>query len=862
MYEKLLRTAREMNMTVLSKLLEAHRQPQVAKQPQPILLNKNAPVNRATQIIRKTAPPKPVSAGNPVVFKHHQTTIKPVQRNIPESIQIVTKYNQDTAKSRPSRFNVPDEIVPDSENSFDKISYESKPILTASQIKKEEENSPFESLRKGYTNKRVAVGAAGPPTKKLNLDDVKEMSEAQRQRSQLTDDDDDDPDYDGDTNFNEDDFEEDGTTSETQKGKYTALTKQITVKDDGGNVNHAKIISEVLKKYPHLVKNHKNIKLKIMQRPSQSNSKQTTAIVQAIKQEKPGTSSKIVTSTPQATSRPTGTTITTTAQPKRIDAKTMHALIAKGAENMTGPWLCLKCGVNGRPISIPSYKSFRKHLITIHNEKIDPRICEHCGFKVQTGSQMFSHLQQEHQIKPPADVKLTTVPAKKAEQQCIYCDATFTKEFLLFAHMRSQHRHKAKSDGVIDFGEEEYVPNMDSTTESSSSSKIKIISDVSIAPFELDGNALIAATSQPSSEAEALSNVATGIATSLGLVADSGTTYDDNFIENQLAHVHGEFVKKEDISGGADVITKLITEDGTELALTQSQKEEILAQLQNQGANLSENVVMVLDQGQFGDSTADTNNMVVMYAQPGDEYLQTTEASDSQTVQQLTSEELENAEIVFQTNDSGNLEAAEIKEESIDGQSINEVKKNLVSELEGDWSMENEEASEKSDKKEETKDDADKKLENLLADWNDDDESAGNNNNDAKEESSEKKDQESESQEENQTKEDKIEATRTVEEEMQFVFGETGDDVALEQPVTEEKDVLSVIDELKSEETPTQEADSNGEGKDQNEETKPDENSDTKVEDAEKGAIDTEETSKDGKPSEIGNLLNEWTDDL
>jgi hypothetical protein len=41
---------------------------------------------------------------------------------------------------------------------------------------------------------------------------------------------------------------------------------QITVKDEGGSVDHAKIISEVLKKYPHLVKNNKNIKLKIMQK--------------------------------------------------------------------------------------------------------------------------------------------------------------------------------------------------------------------------------------------------------------------------------------------------------------------------------------------------------------------------------------------------------------------------------------------------------------------------------------------------------------------------------------------------------------------------------------------------------------------
>jgi hypothetical protein len=45
-------------------------------------------------------------------------------------------------------------------------------------------------------------------------------------------------------------------------------SNQITVKDEGGSVDHAKIISEVLKKYPHLVKNNKNIKLKIMQKSS------------------------------------------------------------------------------------------------------------------------------------------------------------------------------------------------------------------------------------------------------------------------------------------------------------------------------------------------------------------------------------------------------------------------------------------------------------------------------------------------------------------------------------------------------------------------------------------------------------------
>lgn len=193
MYEKLLKTAREMNMTVLSKLLEAHRQttvvPKVAQQP--VLLNKNAPARRqfnqqqqqGAKIYGKVSPAKPV------VYKQGQTIIKHVGRpQIPDSIQMVTRYQPDGKSSRPSRFNIPDEIVPDAEGTFEDISYESKPLLTASQIKRDDENSPFENLRKGYTNKRMASSCASnapPPSKRPNLEDVKAEAEAQRQRNEL-----------------------------------------------------------------------------------------------------------------------------------------------------------------------------------------------------------------------------------------------------------------------------------------------------------------------------------------------------------------------------------------------------------------------------------------------------------------------------------------------------------------------------------------------------------------------------------------------------------------------------------------------------------------------------------------------------
>lgn len=922
MYEKLLRTAREMNMTVLSKLLEAHRQPSNQVMKQPIVLNKHAPKQSAygrggsgtTTVVRSTS-----SQQKPhVVYKHHQTTIKPisVNKNIPEPIQIITKYNQDS-KSRPSRFTVPEEILPDSEKSFDNISYESKPLLTASQAKKEEENSPFESLRKGYTNKRVAAvagpGYTAPPNKRMNLADVKELGEAQQQRSTLDEsEEDDDDNYDGDTNFIEDDYDEEVNASggkSNDKSKSGTITKQITVKDEGGNVNHAKIISEVLKKYPHLVKNHKNIKLKIMQRPSQNN-KQTTAIVQAIKQEKSAgaTTSKVITTNSagvftKSSGAASGTSSQQSSAPKRIDAKTMHALIAKGAENMTGPWLCLKCGVNNRPISIPSYKSFRKHLITVHNEKIDPRICEHCGFKVSTRLEMYSHLHQEHQIKPPPDVKLKsseitieattsssipeqTISTKKPEQQCIYCNKTFTKEFLLYAHMRSVHRHKAKSDGVLDFTDEEdeeYVPNV--VDSSNDSSKIKILSNVSLAPnsiLDLGDSTLMA--QQPSSEAEALTNVAAGIATSLRLITDSGVdSYDNNFIEDQLAEVHGEYIKKEDLSAGSDVITKLITADGTELQLTQSQKDEILQQLQTQGADISDNVVMVLDQGQFDqvvNANTSDNNMVVVYPE-------TTDVSQTTT---LSNVDLENAEIVFQSSDQA---SADENEKS--SQEDTDKETNLISQLEGDWNTD-EKSNEKSaetnsnepeietEPKEELEatsavaedikgEETTEKLRNLLDDWSEDEPEDSQGPVTTATESNvttEPEPQETPTESENATKEptvedsaknetedcsvDSITQTRTVEEEMQYVFGESGEEASF----LEEDGEKSQESKMEVDASLTLEQDKI------TDDTKPDEFTTEKaqVEEEEiKCVIEQQEdtsSSKDGKGEEISSLLNEW----
>lgn len=679
MYEKLLKTSREMNMTVLSKLLEAHRQTSTAiiqKSSPPVLLNKNAANVRSQP---KVFYQKPVPTTKTVFYKQGQTIIKTVSQakpNIPEPIQIVTRFQPDKNSSRPSRFTLPDEIVPDSEGSFESISYESKPLLTASQMKREEEN-PFESLRRGYTNnKRVASTSSSqsPPSKKPNLDDIKAEAEAQRQRNELSgegedvDDNGSDADYDADQYFEEENEDSD----DEKRTVVKQTTKQITVNDcSGGNIDHAKILGEVLKKYPNLVKNPKNIKLKIMQKPSNPNSPQTTAIVRVMKQE----------SSPKAP--------LPSPQPKKIDARTMHELIRMGAENMKGPWLCLECGSGGRPISIPTYKKFRTHLINVHKQKIDPRICEHCGLKPARRIELIQHQLIAHNINPPADVQLFRCSHKAClfvtqkeellmkhkrevhkefQQKCRYCPKVFGKEFLLTAHMRAVHRHMAKADDSVEYSEdEEYEP---ANSSDSKKGKIEILSNIEI-PLADQFNIGDTIVSQTSSEVDALTNVA-------------GIDEDQFNIEQQLAQVHGEYEEKKE----GQIITKLVAEDGTELELTAAQKEEIIQQLQSQGATLSDNVVMVLDQGQLNVENVD-NNVVIMYSEP-----QETLTSDTVTssISAMKPEEIEKAEVVFQ-------------DDSETTPKVESEKSKLIADLEGDWTEDDENSQTEENSQEEKADD-------------------------------------------------------------------------------------------------------------------------------------------------------------
>lgn len=602
--------------------------------------------------------------------------------------------------------------------------------------------------------KRNCSGSSltSPPEKKPNIQEVKEFTEAHRQREKLVAEEfEDDPDCFGDDFQNNDDDDDDyePPASLANSTRQPQENPSVIIKNENNQpMSHAKIISELLKKYPHLVKNNKNIKLKIMQKGN--NAVHVSAVPKEPEKKSPATRSqahaysqsgspsvqKVLKKVVPPQKESPSNSATPTSQPKKIDSRTMHSLIAKGAENMTGPWLCLECGVNGRPISIPSYRGFRRHLINVHKQKIDSRLCEHCGWRSKDRTELHYHMFIKHNIKTPQDLHFPKcgicghiaidVPAMRkhkqddhltqsSQQVCIYCSKTFLKEIHLYSHMRQAHKERSQEDGILQFSEDDdfddesdkYVPNNpEPQTNATPETKIKVLSNIALpskSPFVVDAVAnasnIIASADninlEPSSEAEGLSNVASGIATSLA-VLDTDVHLEDNdssaygedlqssqYIEAAMANVHGEILaesnKKQEES--AEVETKFITEEGSELELTAAQKAELLEQLQGQTEGLNENVVMVLNDSYEQQSTDSQENSGVVL-------VQTTSRKNDDTLE-LT-EELDGDTSADNASADDTIETKDAQKGGEKGSAST-----LISALEGDWTEDEDEEQRK-----------------------------------------------------------------------------------------------------------------------------------------------------------------------
>lgn len=276
---------------------------------------------------------------------------------------------------------------------------------------------------------------------------------------------------------------------------------------------------------------------------------------------------------------------------------------ASGAENTTGPWLCHSCGSNEEPIHFETYYLYRRHLQDVHMEKIDARICEHCGHRASKRNLLLYHLYTKHGVPPPRNCQfpkcdqcdyvalsesllikhrnnhsnnkefvckvcnaafksngalqghmqtnLHSDPAKKL-YECPFCQKPFVRNINLKAHIRTSHKEVIRKmdeeeklhmvakrkqfanlqnfedgeeahssdalgeDGLNADEEEEgevvEVPVIEAIVQKPGTGTVMLPSGVTVLAEGPSVQSLV-----PSSEAEALSNVASGIAASLGL---------------------------------------------------------------------------------------------------------------------------------------------------------------------------------------------------------------------------------------------------------------------------------------------------------------------------------------------------------
>lgn len=696
LHTQLYSAAQQMNMTVLTKLLDAQSMPPAA-QPKPITVKKPLPVTwnlQGKKIVPKQLLdpdlPEPLPGRKLPIWKRRSAPIIPYGSDSIVSHEGPSRTLMPKAEEapRPTRFEWPEEDIqstPPFTSSFDDISYESKPLVkaidrikepnspiiqptssTAAPSKVDNKAASFEEVRRAaVTIKRPMVSADPNESKKpkvMDLQAVKEYIAEHKLRKDLVDiedgsedvdddlavadmdDDDDEEEVEEETSvpegvvsgpslpqsstpqksilksppaveettafatstplgskrvrFSLDDKSVEGKENEAKEVPPAPITKGTSVSvsnitEPGNLSNHAKIISEVLKKYPHLVKNNKNIRLKIMQRGNQPVIPTVAAENDPNKLVKSKVSYVVLKS--EVAGKGKAVVLKHGGHVEPLSELPTQQKTLSGAENTTGPWLCHTCGSNEEPVNFETYYQYRRHLQEVHNEKIDARICEHCGHRASKRNLLLYHLYTRHSIPPPRNCQfpkcdqcdyvalsesllikhrnnhlnnkefvcrvcnatfksngalqghmqtnLHSDPTKKV-YECPYCAKPFVRNINLKAHLRTAHKDFRKMDdssgGQLDEqglqipldsedgdSQSETIEESSPTTQVGQVMQVPVLNTVPQVKQEAQSVMLAPTmtvlteaplqTLVPSSEAEALSNVASGIAASLGL---------------------------------------------------------------------------------------------------------------------------------------------------------------------------------------------------------------------------------------------------------------------------------------------------------------------------------------------------------
>ncbi|CAH0725016.1 unnamed protein product, partial [Brenthis ino] len=505
--EKLYQTSLIMNMPVLTKLLASHRS---IVQQQPRTAANNYYGKRYVKQSKGT-PPTSSNSTNKRAFSSAFSNTETPKSKKPSTMNKIElssnsknssqdlgasqiqfpvfydKNNQLTKGARPTRYELPEELEEDNifDNSFTSISYTSKPLMVHPETTKQ------------YRSKRINLFEEGSSTSRFmhnsSNNDIVECKKITVNNSIFLDES-------SDMVADENEFFQQSPHTKEEIKDSNQLFDQIIENDvsnitietknkQSGSLDHAKIISEVLKKYPHLVKSNKQIKLKILNTAANKNKKP-----------------RANTSNNEEKEKIKNETRDFTYETDVIDSKEAARLIALGAENIKGPWICLICGTPGKALHFTKYYNFRKHLVEVHNEKPVPNICEYCGLKSQKRNYLVYHQLTKHGVEPPTHYnfpkcnycdyialneallvkhKITHTDIsnykrnicnaafaaslmdsvqksnkqssyeKKNNLVCMYCLRVFLRQNNLYAHLKTNHKEAAKNDGLIYDSEEE-----------------------------------------------------------------------------------------------------------------------------------------------------------------------------------------------------------------------------------------------------------------------------------------------------------------------------------------------------------------------------------------------------------------------
>lgn len=677
LYEKLYKAAEIMNIHILTKLLEAQKippkavrpksdPPQIRKPPpikSPRLLELPTPSCSSSRKAWKRKPVQPI--GSPLSTSHSTSHLQFDQK---WSNAVSDPLADNTPK--PTRFEWPDDDLPNMsllDTSFEDISYTSKPLLTKDE---EEKIKPsFDDLRNNVELPKKMVTRS--TNNEVNLKEMEEFAKEQKIRNAMFEDVGEFNDMGQKRKFEPNSplkYATKKIKTNNKENKETTISVESVSSTD---IDHTKIVTEILKKYPDLVRKNKNIKLKIMPGNKEASDKRITAVIEPAKLS-PTAHVEMKVQKHQYQKQPA----------KNPKSKPVE-------DEDEGPWVCKKClGINGGVQEFVLYYLYRKHMTDVHDEVFDAQLCKYCGRRCRTHNLMVYHLYTKHTLKPPSsynfpkcnkcayiaisptkllkhkelhdetemqcqDCQLAFLSAQhlathvrmtghyskpgKVCYDCQYCMKKLQSGIALFIHVRKCHIMEAKRDGIVCLDELETIEDLeDDENEDDEEAgeyiiseninenmmqkdKVKIISNVKVSHNQQNVHTSQQSQLVPigsSSEAEALNNVVSGMGTSLNLV--DIVVLDENqqyILQQDGQNEQAEFIIP-DLAHGQSFSGQVITtQDNTVIqqGMIQSSTGDIAS---------TDELVMVLTDHDYPDGqegeNPDNSNIVVLYSHPVD----------------------------------------------------------------------------------------------------------------------------------------------------------------------------------------------------------------------------------------------------